>query len=132
EMKGYWHFIAISAGIGALFIIYGNYCFIIGFLAWLFYLYLFRGLGWIKVLCSCLAFLFFMYYIPSLDTPSTPLISDIEIDSPMSGIIKAPLKETPSYIQFVFQDENTDNKMLVYYFKHKSDPYIGQLNKMNA
>src|SRR5699024_2476642 len=131
-MNGYWHFIALSAGISALIIVFGNYWFVLGFLAWLFYLYVFRGLGWIKVLCSCLAFIFFMYYIPSPDPPSTAPSSDMKDDFPLSGIIKSPLKETPSYIQFVFQEEGTDNRMLVYYFKHKSDRRIGQVAKMNA
>lgn len=131
-MNGYWHFIALSIAISAVTIIYGNYWIILGFMAWLFYLYLFRGLRWTTVLCSSLFFLFFMFYIPTPDTQSNEVTPELQDNTPMIGTITTPLKETPTYTQFIFQEENTGNEMLVYFFKNNTGNASPQLTSINA
>lgn len=130
-MKGYWHFIALSASISALTVIYGHYWFIFGYFAWLFYLYLFRGLNWQVILYSSLTLLVFIFYIPSVDhTPSSVTTESSHSQLLMTGTIISPLKETPTYIQFSFEKDSDAQNLLVYYFKNDSDSRL--LSDINA
>lgn len=120
-MNGYWHFAALATGISALTIIYGHYWFMIPFLCWLVYLYLFRGIRVLPVLLSCLSFIFFIFYIPSANTPHEIKTSPLPDNASLTGTIKNPITETAALIQFPLQEKNTKNKVLVSYFKDESD-----------
>ena len=126
-MNGYWHFSALAAGASALIIINGNLWFIFGYFIWLAYLYLFRGLNWLPVLCASISFLFFIFYIPTVETTPTSISAEQESQHAFTGIIDTPIKETPTYIQFVLKDQSGE-KMAVYHFKQYSSSSLSDIN----
>ncbi|MBY7143327.1 DNA internalization-related competence protein ComEC/Rec2 [Virgibacillus sp. NKC19-3] len=117
-MKGYWHFTAISVAIGILTIVFDNYWFIAGFLLWLFYLYYYERLGKVPIFFSLTFFLFFILYIPAIDEAN---VKPPPESTPHTGKIIGPVNSTTEKIDFLFQDNESESKVLIVYFPDNND-----------
>src|SRR5690625_3079745 len=112
-MTGYWHIVAISAGIGFLTVYFNSYSFIIGFFLWLCYLFYDLRIGKIPVIVSLVVYVFFILYIPSINDENKIIQP---YNEHLLGKIVSPITVTEKIVQFHFREMHTNNKLLVSYF----------------
>lgn len=124
-MKGYWHIAALSVVVSVLTIIFENYWFVIVLFLWLCYLFYYKRLGKLPLLIALTFFLFFSFYIPTIDkTENSTHIKDTH-QQIFHGKIVRPLLISPTKVDFIIKDEISNQKLLVIYFPNDD----GALNR---
>jgi competence protein ComEC len=122
-MKGYWHFVALSVSVGVLAIILGNYWFLAGLFLWLFYLFYNERLRKLPLLITLTFFLFFSTYIPMVDKTSHSTNTNYTQQQNFQGKIVRPVLINPKKVDFILQDDLSNQKLLVIYFPDENDQH---------
>lgn len=118
QVRGYWHFTAISVAISFLTIYFHNYWFLIGFLLWLFYLYYYHLLGRVPIVVSLIFYIFFTVYIPAPDKDETTQHNNIPTmkEILLTGQIIQPVEYSSKKVEFLFRDKQTEKNISVVFF----------------
>src|SRR5690625_4600687 len=120
-MKGYWHIAALSVVVSILTIIFQNFWFVITLFLWLFYLFYNKRLGKFPLLIALTFFLFFSFYIPSIDQTTNSTHMKDNQQQTFRGKIVRPLLIGSSKVDFIVRDELSSNKLLIIYFPNDDD-----------
>lgn len=118
-MKGYWHIAALSVVVSICTIIFQNYWFVIALFLWLFYLFYNGRLGKLPLLIALAFFLFFCFYIPTIDKTTNPTYINDAQQQTFRGKIIRPLFLSSSKVDFIINDELSDEKLLIIYFPNE-------------
>lgn len=118
-MKGYWHVPAFALVISSLTIIFEAFHFAVIYLLWLYYLFYKNRLKTFHVLFSVVVLMLFLLYIPKI----VPADENHELlfKASFIGKIKSPLEETDKFVRFIFQEEQSKEKVIIYYFLNKQE-----------
>lgn len=120
-MKGYWHIAALSVVVSILTIIFQKNWFVITLFLWLFYLFYNKRLGKFPLLIALTFFLFFSFYIPSIDKTTNSTHMKDNQQQTFRGKIVRPLLISSSKVDFIVEDELSNNKLLIIYFPNDDD-----------
>lgn len=120
-MRGYWHFTALSVAISILTIMYDHYWFLLGYFLWLFYLFYHERLGKLPLLISLIFFLFFSFYIPSKEKMANSMSMTSTQQQTFKGKIVRPLSISEKKVDFLLQDERSNNKYLIIFFPEENN-----------
>lgn len=118
-MKGYWHFAALAAGAAFLTVLFQNNWLILVFLLWLCYLYFSGRLRKWPIFVSLTTFMFCSLYIPAIDKQAFHELPNETTH--FSGTISGPVTKTKDRIEFVLDERNLNQKILIYYFANHAD-----------
>lgn len=118
-MKGYWHFAALSVVVCILTIIFQNYWFVVVLFLWLFYLFYNDRLGKLPILIALTFYLFFSFYIPTIDKTTNPPYTKNTQEQTFQGKIIRPLSISTVKVDFLIKDDVTNNKRLIIYFPNE-------------
>ncbi|MFC4022733.1 DNA internalization-related competence protein ComEC/Rec2 [Oceanobacillus longus] len=119
-MKGYWHIAALAAGAAIIKIYFNNDWIILVFLLWIFYLYFYERLRKWPIIVSLTAFIFFSFYIPSIESHETIDYKFPVEETLYNGKISGPVTKTEERLEFVVKENNTESNILVLYFPDKN------------
>lgn len=118
-MSGYWHLAALSAVIAAVSAAINQNLFIVLFL-WLAYLFYDERIRIYPFLLALLTYLFFLYYFPHISNPYPESISSSPKQVITGKVVSAP-EITKKKLEFIFEEENSNQKILVIYFQDKEN-----------
>ncbi|HLS61497.1 MAG TPA: DNA internalization-related competence protein ComEC/Rec2 [Virgibacillus sp.] len=121
-MKGYWHVVALSAGMSALSTILMNNWFMIGFLLWLFYLFYTGRLEKIPLITAMAFLVFFTFYIPSkVGVPHPENIQKQPAkDITLEGQLVSPVKMDDHKVEFILQLDDSNQQIMILHFPDRS------------
>ncbi|MGM8364640.1 DNA internalization-related competence protein ComEC/Rec2 [Virgibacillus sp. W0181] len=117
-MKGYWHFTAFAVVCSILTVRFQTNWFAVILLLWLFYLYYLKRLRIIPIVLSLIIYLFFSYYIPSIDS-TTPTESDASTEQVLTGKIKSSITTSAKRIAFTFKSEQNQKLLAVIFLEQE-------------
>lgn len=120
-MKGYWHFFALSALLSILAVIFHNKAFILILFLWLCYLYVRKKLGLAPILLSVVFYLGFYYYLPPPDPDNIQM--EKATNGEIQGTISSPITKSAKKLEFVIQEKQTNNKIIVVTFKQENEKW---------
>lgn len=118
-LKNYWYIMAFSAVISIIIIMSSNKFLYIPFVLWLLYLLIYKKLPVFVFIMSIVSLLFFYHYIPHPNT-SHPQLNEEKIDF-HKGKIVGPIDHSENKMEFLFQEEKLDEKLLVVYFTNQNE-----------
>lgn len=116
-MKGFWHIVALSASLAAISIILSFNLFIVLFI-WLGFLYWDRRISIPTFLLSITAFLFFLHYIPPIETEFSPTANASDIIQ--GRIIESPIIQM-NKVEIILELDFSSEKVIVLYFPEERE-----------
>ncbi|SDK53004.1 DNA internalization-related competence protein ComEC/Rec2 [Sediminibacillus albus] len=118
QMKGYWHIIALSILAAYFTAFYSCEFLLIGFFAWIAWLYRKRRLSPDKAAALlCFTVTFGIYYHLMMDGNDTSLTLSNAVQL-HEGQITGPVSESPQKVTFTLETAESGQKILVTYFKN--------------
>ncbi|SHF67532.1 DNA internalization-related competence protein ComEC/Rec2 [Ornithinibacillus halophilus] len=116
-MKGYWHIVAITMALSAMFIVTDHMLWLVSLPIFLLILYLQKRLGKIAFILSLASILFFIFYIPSVKDSS----DEFQFTKPIIGKITTSIHQSTTNINFRIKEESTNEQIQVTYFTSDQD-----------
>lgn len=116
-MRAYWHIPAIAAVAAILVNMFQVRWLIVAFFVWLYYLFYWKRLGNLPTIVSAASFIFFLFYIPSpAMEQSAGMVSGKFVQNAYTGKIITPVTVTTKKIEFVMEEQQTKEKILIVHF----------------
>lgn len=127
-LKNYWYMIAYSVVISIIFLATKQLIIPILFFSWVFYLVIAKRINVFVFGFAFLVFIFSYLYIPSPSPSQTHSESHPEQVS-LTGKIIEPIDVSEKKLEFVFQSNELNKKILVVYFKEENDDFTTEAFK---
>ncbi|WP_368652139.1 DNA internalization-related competence protein ComEC/Rec2 [Ornithinibacillus sp. 4-3] len=121
-MVGNWHFIAISAVISLLALVYESILFYFVFLIWIFILYFQGKLERILLLMILISLAFFNFYFQEDNAKASDDHRQYQ-DVTLHGKITSSVHITATSLTFTLQEENTKEKYSIVHFPNEDAVY---------
>src|SRR5690625_2526165 len=118
-LKNYWYIIACSAVVSILTLSTQQFLISILFVLWMIYLVVCKKIEVTIFVVTILSFIFFWMYIPVPTLPETSIVNQKQ--ATFSGEIVEPIVHSDQKLDFVFQANEMDSKLMVVYFLDESD-----------